>query len=305
MDQKEKAILQHLLVNCRMSYRKLGGLVGLTGSSVKKRIDLLMKSGFIQRFLVYINPDSSNLRFSNVIAYTDSSIGIESFTNAVRKHEGMYLVYPFTSGDFYVGFDYSKDKDLDALCSTIEQMPGVLRIERFKQQLADEKEFRPDAPEFTLNEAKVLDQLLVDARMPDHLIAANSGLPIKMVRRILDDFENGDRLWFTLAWNPNLGRNITFTCIIRHKADRFSGKDFLDWLDTEFPSDYWATRDYPSQQTMFSFFVTERLPSMEEASQAILSYPGVESCSTHTHYTAFNRNPLIRTRLERLVEQKL
>ncbi|MHA1905341.1 MAG: winged helix-turn-helix transcriptional regulator [Candidatus Thorarchaeota archaeon] len=305
MDLKEKELVRLILTNCRMSFRELGTKIGLSASSVKKRLDFLIESGFIESFGVYINQDSTNIRLSNIIVYTDSSLPIKVFMDAVQKHEGVYLVYPLISGDYYVGFDYSEDEDFDALCETVQHLEGVFRIERYNRQYDLDKKNKPDAPEFSLNELKILKQLLADVRMPIHEIASRSGLPIKKARRIMDDFEDGKRVLFTGTWNPNLGRSLTFTSIIRHDTGSFSTTDFLDWLEKTYPTDYWATRDYPSHQTMFSFFITENLSSMETISQAILDYPEVKSCSTYIHYTAFNRSPLSRIRLERLVEQGL
>lgn len=305
LDQKEKELVQHILNNCRLSLRDLGKRIGLSASSVKKRLDFLLESGFIEGFSVYINPDSTNNRYSNIIAFTDSSVPIESFADAVLKHEGAYLIYPMISGDFYIGFDFSEDEDFNSLCETVKKLKGVSRIETFQQECTLEKMNQPDVPEFSSSELEILKQLLVDARMPIHEIASNSGVSIKLVRRIVADFETGNRLLFTATWNPNLGRSLTLTSMIRYESHPFSSKDFLDWLDRTYPTDYWATRDYPSYQTMFSFFITENLSSMETISQEILSYAGIRSCSTMTHYTAFNRSPLIRIRLERLAEHGL
>ncbi|MHA1936570.1 MAG: winged helix-turn-helix transcriptional regulator, partial [Candidatus Thorarchaeota archaeon] len=263
---KEKELVRLILANCRMSFRELSKVIGLSASSVKKRLDFLVESGFIESFGVYINPESSNIRYSNIIVYTDSSLPIKVFMDAVQKHEGVYLVYPLISGDYYVGFDYSEDEDFDALCETVQQLHGVSRIERYNQQYNLEKKNKPDTPEFSLNELKILKQLLTDARMPMHEIASRSGLPIKRVRRIMKELEDSKRVIFTGTWNPNLGRSLTFTSIIRHDTDSFSTETFLEWLYTTYPADYWATRDYPSHQTMFSFFITENLSSMEAVS---------------------------------------
>ena len=62
MDELDKQIFSLLLLNCRTSYRDIGKKVGLTVSAVKKRVDNLENSGFIDRYLIALSPDKINVR---------------------------------------------------------------------------------------------------------------------------------------------------------------------------------------------------------------------------------------------------
>ncbi|MFW9931549.1 MAG: Lrp/AsnC family transcriptional regulator [Candidatus Thorarchaeota archaeon] len=50
MDQIDKKMLVVLWANCRISFRKLGSILGLSGPSAKRRVDRLLESGTIYDF---------------------------------------------------------------------------------------------------------------------------------------------------------------------------------------------------------------------------------------------------------------
>jgi DNA-binding Lrp family transcriptional regulator len=56
LDRIDLKIIQALAKDCRVSYRNVGSIVGLTTKSVRARVVKMASSGVIEKFFVYINP---------------------------------------------------------------------------------------------------------------------------------------------------------------------------------------------------------------------------------------------------------
>jgi DNA-binding Lrp family transcriptional regulator len=56
LDRIDLRIIQALAKDCRVSYRNIGSVVGLTTKSVRARVVKMVSSGVIEKFFVYINP---------------------------------------------------------------------------------------------------------------------------------------------------------------------------------------------------------------------------------------------------------
>ena len=56
MDQTDRAILDALRANARVSYADLGAQVALSASAAKRRVDRLIADGIIQGFTIQVDP---------------------------------------------------------------------------------------------------------------------------------------------------------------------------------------------------------------------------------------------------------
>jgi len=56
LDKIDLRIIQVLAKDCRVSYRNIGSVVGLSTKSVRARIIKMVSGGVIEKFFVYINP---------------------------------------------------------------------------------------------------------------------------------------------------------------------------------------------------------------------------------------------------------
>ena len=56
LDKIDLRIIQVLAKDCRVSYRNIGSVVGLSTKSVRARIVKMVSGGVIEKFFVYINP---------------------------------------------------------------------------------------------------------------------------------------------------------------------------------------------------------------------------------------------------------
>lgn len=57
VDNIDRRILDQLRLNARAGYGDIGGVVGLSASAVKRRVDRLVADGVIRAFTIQVDPD--------------------------------------------------------------------------------------------------------------------------------------------------------------------------------------------------------------------------------------------------------
>ncbi len=304
MDSTDKQILTEMIQNCRISFRDLGKKLNLSASSVKKRVDNLEKSGFIDHYTVALHPEKINLRLATLMAYTDGSVKIDAFRNIAAQYDGVYMILPLINGNFYVSLDYPANSDLAEIGELIKSIPGVKRIEVYDVLPDGAQSELPEAPEFAKDELVVLGQLAIDPRMMDYEIAAKIGWSTRKTKQVLQKLETEQKVVFAARWNPNLGRHLAFNLVIKYDPEITSAQNITNWLKEEYPIAYFGARVVESKSTIFAVFTLERVVDMEPIAMAVLDYRGVQSSFAITYYNAIVGKTLSRLRLEKLLEKE-
>jgi Lrp/AsnC family leucine-responsive transcriptional regulator len=304
LDALDKKILWELVGNCRLSYRDIGKKVNLSASSVKKRMDNLEKSGFIDHYIVALHPAFTNVRIATLMVSTDASVEIETFKEIVMRVEGVYMILPLIDGNFYLSIEYAEQTVLDELAELIRSISGVLRVEVFDVFHEGEKSDFPEAPQFTRNELEVLGQLALNPRMVDHEIASQVGLSTKKVKHVLQNLEEENKVVWTLRWNPNLGRYIAFNLVIKYNPTLTTAQEVTNQLTDLYPTSYFNSRIVESKYTIFAVFALEKVVDMESIAMTVLGFDEVVSCYAITYYNAIVGKSLSRIKLERILEEE-
>lgn len=304
LDALDKKILWELTGNCRLSYRDLGKKVNLSASSVKKRIDYLEDSGFIDHYIVALHPEFTNVRYATLMISTDASVKIDAFKDVVLGVEGVYMILPLINGDYYLSIEYVEQTVLEDLVQLIQSINGVEGVDVYDVFPKGAKSELPEAPQFTRNELNVLSQLAINPRMVDHEIAAQLGVSTKKVKQVLQTLVNENKAVWTLRWNPNLGRNIAFNLIIKYDPNLTTALEITNRLTDLCPNSYFNSRIVESKSTIFAVFALERVVDMESIAMTVLSFDEVVSCYAITYYNAILGKTLSRIKLERILEEE-
>lgn len=61
MDDLDRGILDQLRKNARAGYGDIGGVIGLSASAVKRRVDRLVADGVIQSFTIQVDPAADGM----------------------------------------------------------------------------------------------------------------------------------------------------------------------------------------------------------------------------------------------------
>jgi DNA-binding Lrp family transcriptional regulator len=74
LDKIDFKILATLSRDCRTPYSSIASLVGLTSKSVKARVNNMVRSGVIEKFIVRVNPSGFRYRTARILIRTHNRI---------------------------------------------------------------------------------------------------------------------------------------------------------------------------------------------------------------------------------------
>jgi DNA-binding Lrp family transcriptional regulator len=86
LDKIDLTIINSLSVDCRIPYRNIASIVGITPNAVKERINKMTSNGIIQNFVVRVNPVIFGYEKECILTvrYTDKTIKEEDIVNRLN-----------------------------------------------------------------------------------------------------------------------------------------------------------------------------------------------------------------------------
>ena len=129
MDIFDKHIMSELWENSRQSFRKLSVKVGLSASTVKKRIDKLIESGFISEFTVILNDYYVNTKRMSILVETDGTLSKQNLVEILKTQPSIFVILPFISGHFFLNSLHENLHESESLKSCMQTIEGVSKVE--------------------------------------------------------------------------------------------------------------------------------------------------------------------------------
>jgi DNA-binding Lrp family transcriptional regulator len=103
LDQTDRRILEMLHRDGRATYNEIGNQLGITGNTIRRRIDEMRDQGVIRKFTVLVDP--AELGYLNVAFGLSVEAGkTEEIANTLSGHECVYKLWVL-SGTHNVIFD--------------------------------------------------------------------------------------------------------------------------------------------------------------------------------------------------------
>jgi len=109
--------------------------------------------------------------------------------------------------------------------------------------------------EISKKQLRILRCLIDDPRMQLSKIAECSGYSAKTVRRALNEVMESEGLWFGVKLEFSLADDIGFMVIIEWNEQESELQDILEWLNVEFPVEYWVPKIAASRPIIFAIFL--------------------------------------------------
>ena len=181
MDETDFVILKKLMENCRVTFRELSEIIGMSVSSTHKRINKLVDDGVIKRF--FARPSALALKYLPVLIYgTSSAKSLDVVSKELGQHECVENVAIATGKIVYISGilrDLSELRDYSTFVSKTAQISepfvGIINIPYIT------------SPEpLTTIDYRILKALNKDARKPITDVADEVGLTAKTVKKRLD-----------------------------------------------------------------------------------------------------------------------
>ncbi|MHA2379352.1 MAG: winged helix-turn-helix transcriptional regulator [Candidatus Thorarchaeota archaeon] len=259
IDSIDRRILWELDANCRVSYEQPSRKLEMTANAVKKRLDNLVKTGIIVRFMVLPHNAVIDAEFVSGIVYTNGSENQHEFVEAMGGHPVIHHVSPLVSisgGAYHIFGQYQGPEMLLNMGQFLRGLDVVTDVRIYPTLYPPGEKI-----EITKLEMRVLSCLLKNPRMQINEIAEGSGLTTRMARKVLRQLEEGGGVRFTVRWDVNAGDNVTFWIAVSWDPKSFSHEDIKERLANEFPGEYWTSLVAATEPTIFARFVVDDLPS--------------------------------------------
>jgi DNA-binding Lrp family transcriptional regulator len=296
LDPVDKTILWELHYNCRISYQALAEKLGISANAVKKRVTKLIDTGLIDQFIVVLAPTIMEAEILLIQIYTDGSEHPEDFIQLVGKHPMTFSVGPVVSesgGIYNIWAQYIGSEGLAELARYLRQLPKVTKVDLHPLiSPADTRTMSmPDSsligkePLFSNMEKRILRNLVNDPRMSISDIANHTGLTARRVRKIVQQFLEDGRLMFSVRWNLTAGGYDDFYLRIHIDEKKTSPQELMQWLEKEFPRDYWNAYVSAYHPVLYARYIIRDLKEAEQIFRRIKQSSFVKSVNALIHYS--------------------
>jgi DNA-binding Lrp family transcriptional regulator len=151
----------------------------------------------------------------------------------------------------------------------------------------------------------VLKSLVEEPRAPATTIAEQTGLTPRRVRKIIQQLLDGGGVHFVTRLNLNVGSGVIYYAQIQWDESSASYHDIEDWLEKEFPGQYFDSHVSASAPMMLSLFVISRLRDAESMSRAVSKSPMIKSVKTIFPFPTKKNVRLQKLRLDELLASNL
>ncbi|MFW9802727.1 MAG: winged helix-turn-helix transcriptional regulator [Candidatus Thorarchaeota archaeon] len=286
LDSIDRSILWQLDANCRITYENLSRKLGITANAVRKRITNLIDSGVIIRFMVLPSNALMDLEFASGVLYTNGREDRQETVDILGSHPAIHHVSPLvtTRGGAYHFFgQYSGAEMLAQLGSFLRGLPQTEEV-KFNTVLFP----RGERVKLTKRQMRVLRVLMDDPRMQISEVARKSQLPVRAARRALKELEEEGGVRFTVRWDVNTRGNNSFWAVIEWDDKASEHSQIIDWLNKEFPNEYWTFFVAAAEPLVCARFVVDDLLDVDRITNQIKGAPSVKSLETLVCYSTFD-----------------
>jgi len=284
MDQLDKKIVMDLLLNCRQSYQALARKYDITLNAIKKRIQNLLADGVFEFHLL---PHLAMIDGNWAVAFitTTGEEDQQSFIKELGENRMITEVGTLSGNNYIVYAVYSGLEGLSEFNKFLRSLKPVNEIDVHQILM-----HRGSKVEISKKQLRILRCLIDDPRMQLSKIAECSGYSAKTVRRALNEVMESEGLWFGVRLNLSVADEVAFILRIDWDEQESELQGILEWLNAEFPIEYWAPLIAVSRPIVFAIFLVDKVkeinPIVDKIKKAVfvkstLPIMGSESYSFH------------------------
>lgn len=296
LDSIDIGILRALGKNCRASYQEMSRDLGMTANAVKKRVSKLVDDGTIHSFVVYLSFAMIDAAAYIAILTPKAANKEEEILNDIVKNPHVFSTGLLSDGTCIVFAEYEGPYGKSDFEEFLKSFNDVVHFEIHK-----ERSPKGNKVEFKPLELRVLRYLVEEPRAPATTIAEKTGLTPKRVRKIIEKLLDGGGVNFVTRLNLNAGSGVIYYAQIRWDESLGSHHDIENWLEKEFPDQYFDSHISATAPMMLSLFVIDHLREAANMSRAVSQCSIIESVKTIFPYPTKKNVRLQRLRLEELL----
>jgi len=255
--------------------------IGLTATSVKKRVTKLWERGVISRPYVMLSLAMRDAEFCHTDLITDGTEHDEHLINHLGTHPLVFCAVRtglqkfaaaanvagptelYELGRFYRGISCVKEVDIQLV-----RPHGPAYFAPGQQYI-----YRGQKVHFTQSQLKVLRLLWENARMPATEIAKRANYSVRRVGQLLHQLQNGGGLYFTVHMLPSAIGSIPFWLIVDFDESRIEPYDGVKWVAEKFPQVFWSCWLFANKPTLMHFCTADNIQTITDITNTTITAP--------------------------------
>jgi len=264
LDNLDIKILGRLLNNCRESDRQIGKELGISGSSVRARVQKMEKSGIIEKFTVKVDPPLLGLGVMYIVV---SGQDVKSILDQMSLVGKPFFVVPCIGGITVCGIVVKEN-----LKEKIEIIKNLMKDIRILSIFEAESSYTDS--NLTKTDLEILEKLLENPRQKIEIISKNVNLSTKTITRCIEKLNENDSIQFTLVYDPT-------------KINEFIPHAILAWIDNDLKKtlkilekkflDSFLQIPFIAKNQIVLFMYSKDIYSMDELVQKVRTTENIKS----------------------------
>ena len=297
LDLIDKKILAILVGDCRTPYREIAKSLGLSTTAIKSRVDEMVIARVITDFIVQFSHAMIDAEDMVVLIKTDGKENREKFVSEIAANRGVMQICPLYGEDYFVGAEYTSSLELATLVEAFRSNSHVNNTEIHTLIFP-----RGKKTNLTNLQLKVLKALLEDARMLITDIAKETGVTVRLVRKILRELKASEAIIFTLRWRLNVGDRVTFLLKLKWDPKQISRNEVIDMLLKNYQDKFWEILPSANEPLLFAAITVDNLNDVDTITTEIKSLPAILYSEAIIYRPPYNYKSLRRLCLEEAIE---
>ena len=301
LDSVDRKLLWELDANCRISYKKLGEKLNLTANAIRKRIENLIRTGVIVRFMVVPHNAVIDAEFISILVHTDGIENQDEFIQRIGNHPVIHHASPLVTtegGTYHLFGQYTSIDMLSELGQYLKELDNVTEVKQYPVLFPKGRKI-----ELTKTQLRVLACLMDNPRMSISEVAQCSKIKARTVRRVVNTLQEEHVVRFTVRWDINAGDNTSFWILIHWNQKKMTHEEFVKTLESEFPEDYWTSFVVATEPIIFGRFVVSNLQRAHKVIGKVKEMSSVESTQNYVCYSSFDFQWLGETMLQDMISR--
>lgn len=273
LDAIDLKILNQLGMNSRLSYRNIARSINFTTKRSKDRINNMISSGVISRFIVLVDP--SILGYNKIVSFAlRKDLTNKETINKINQIGDIQFQFAVLGGA--IGFSLLV-KDEGQSNDKIEDLVQYLKPALLGLIVQDQIPERKQKLKTILSrlDYHIIKQLIINPRVEISDISKNLFVSTKTIRRRLDKIQENHLLEFTLLPNPKeMKGHVVFFMDIKIRADT-TIRNITERIYLELRDYLILSRIFYSKDTIGLILACEDIADMESIRSVIESIDGI------------------------------
>jgi DNA-binding Lrp family transcriptional regulator len=262
LDKLDLKILSILLDNCRESDRQIGNKIGISGASVKSRIEKMIQNRTIEDFALKIEPPVLGY---NVLYIVTTGQDIDKILKQVELIGEPFFVVPCVGGMTVCSIVVKENVD-----QKIELAKNLMRDVRILSIFeAENPGIRSD---LTKTDLEIINHLLKNPRSKIEELSRLTKLSTKTIARSLNKLQNDEAILFTIIYDPSkFEPYITFAVLVWVEENL---NEILKQLRKEFSNSF-LQKPFVAKNQIVLFLHSNSIFELDNITQKIRDVKGV------------------------------